>query len=205
LFLITAVALLGLLAASCFVVPVEADRILGTVSVEDPTTRLHSIDVIAGNTFSVDVWTRDVPEPGLVDFHFKILWNSELIGFVSRDVHDHGFGVLAEVIGSDSYEMELASPFPHSPFEGDASWVTLTFRCLGESSSEIIVPLAHGYYGDYGHELEFASQNAMISQKFASSSSGAAVTMAPWLVAFGLVVSAAVVAVVLVSRKKPRG
>lgn len=194
----------GLLAASASVAPVSADRILGTVSVEDPTTRLHDIDVIAGSTFSVDVWTRDVPEPGLVDFHFKIVWNSELIAFVSRDVRDHGFGVLGEVIGSDSYEMELASPFPHSPFEGDASWVTLTFRCLGEGSSEIIVPLARGYYGDYGHELEFTSQNAMINQKFASSSSGAAVTMAPWLVAFGLVVSVAVVAVILVSRKRPR-
>jgi len=199
-----ALILLGLLAASALAVPVRADRILGTVSVEDPTTHLRGIDVTAGSTFSVNVWTRDVPEPGLVDFHFKIVWNSKLIDFVSRDVHDHGFGVLAEVIGSDSYEMELASPFPHSPLGGDASWVTLTFRCLGEGSSEIIIPYSHGYYGDYGHELEFTSKNAMINQEFASSSTGTVVTMAPWLVAFGLVVSVAVVAVALVSRKKPR-
>jgi len=164
LLAVAALTLLGLVAASCLVVPAGAELVLGTISVEDPTTHLHDMNITVGSTFKVDVWARNIPEPGVVDLHFTIVWDSKLIGFVSRGVHDHGFGVLAETIDSDRYEVEVASPFPHSPFIRDASWVTLTFRCLGEGSSGLIITYSHGYYGDYGHEFYFSPEDARVNQ-----------------------------------------
>jgi len=78
-----------------------------------------------------------------------------LIGFVSRDVHDHGFGGLPKLLAQIGMRWRLPLPSPRSPFLRDASWVTLTFRCLGEGSSGLIIAYSHGYYEDYGHEFNF--------------------------------------------------
>lgn len=164
LLAVAVVTLLGLVATLSLIVPARAQLVLGTISVEDPTTHLHDMNITVGSTFNVDVWARNIPEPGIVDLHFTVAWDSKLIGFVSRDLHDHGFGVLAEAIDSDKYEVEVASPFPHSPFLRDASWVTLTFRCLGEGSSRIIIAYSHGYYGDYDHEFYFSAEDARVNQ-----------------------------------------
>jgi hypothetical protein len=177
------------------------------MSVEDPTTRLHTIDITVGSIFKADVWARNIPEPGIVDLRFTIVWDSKLVGFVSRDVHDHGFGMLAEAIDSDKYEVEVASPFPHSPFLRDASWVTLTFRCLGEGSAGIIIAYSHGYYGDYDHEFYFSPEDGRINQHPAPRADGAAygvdevATLSPWLAAVGLVGCIAVVAVTVRNRR----
>jgi hypothetical protein len=165
------------------------------------------MDITVGSTFKVDVWARNIPEPGIVDLRFTIVWDSKLIGFVSHDVHDHGFGVLAETIGSDRYEVEVASPFPHSPFLRDASWVTLTFRCLGEGSSGLVIAYAHGYYGDYGHEFYFSPEDARVNQHAAPPPDGApygvdeVAMLSPWLAAVGLVGCIAIVAVIVRNRR----
>jgi hypothetical protein len=65
--------LLGLVASSCLLLPDGADRVLGTISAEDPTTHLHAIDITTGSVFKVDVWTHNIPEPGIVDHHFTIV------------------------------------------------------------------------------------------------------------------------------------
>jgi len=172
---VSVLVLLTLVSTSRLGVPAEAEQVLGTLSVEDPTTHLHAIDVTVGSVFKVEVWARGVPKPGIVDLHFRIVWDPDLIVFVSHDIHDHGFGVLSGVVRSDSYELEVASPFPHSPFFEDVSWTTLTFRCLGEGSSEIEVAYSHAYYGDYDddHEFSFSPENATVNQKPPQSATSA--------------------------------
>lgn len=208
LLVLTALTLIGLVASSCQVVPAKAEQVLGTISVEDPTTHLHTIDITVGSIFKVDIWARDIPEPGMVDFRFRMVWNPKLIGFVSRDIHDHGFGMLAETIDSGMYELEIASPFPHSPFINDASWVTFTFRCLGEGSSAITIAYSHGYYGNYGHELYFSPEDGTINQHPAPArgvahSVGETGVLLPWLAAFG--VAGCIAIVVAVSNRRSRG
>ena len=207
---VAALALLGLVATSCPVLPARAELVLGTISVEDPTTHLHYMDIAVGSTFKVNVWTRSIPEPGIVDLNFTIVLDSKLIGFVSRDVHDHGFAVLTEAIGSDRYEVEVASPFPHSPLLRDASWVTLTFRCLGEGSSALVITYSHGYYGDYGHEFYLSPENAELDQHATPPPDGAPygveelAMLSPWLAVVGIVGCIAVVAVTVRNRRGRR-
>jgi len=200
----TVLVLLGLITtSSCLVVPAGADNAPTTISVEDPVAHSHVMDVTVGSTFKVDVWMRNIPKPGVVGFRFKMTWNPKLIGFVSREFNDHGFGVLAETIDQDKYEVEIVSPFPHSGFINDASWVTFTFRCLGEGSSEILIEDPHGYYGDYGHELNLSPENATVNQHPPGENSSGDGTQAlfPWLVVVGLVAGIGVVAVVVRNRR----
>jgi hypothetical protein len=161
------------------------------------------MDVTVGSAFKADVWMRNIPKPGVVDFRFKMTWSPKLIGFVSREVNDHGFGVLAEIIDQDRYEVEIVSPFPHSGFINEVSWVTFTFRCLGEGSSEILIENPHGYYGDYGHELNLSPENATVNQHpLGENSSGEKIqALFPWLVLIGLVAGIVVVAIVVRNRR----
>lgn len=201
---VTALVLLGLITtASCLVVPAGADNTPTTISVEDPVTHSHAIDVTVGSTFKVDVWMRNIPKPGVVGFRFKTTWNPKLIGFVSREINDHGFGVLAETTNQDKYEVEIVSPFPHSGFTNEVSWVTFTFRCLGEGSSEILIEDPHGYYGDYGHELNLSPENATVNQHppRENTSGDKTQTLLPWLAAIGLLACVAIVAVVASNRR----
>jgi len=201
---VTVLVLLDLITtSSCLVVPAGADNAPTTISVEDPVTHSHVMDVTVGSTFKVDVWMRNIPKPGVVGFRFKVTWNPKLIGYVSREVNDHGFGVLAETIDQDRYEVEVVSPFPHSGFINEVSWVTFTFRCLGEGSSEILIENPHGYYGDYGHELSLSPENATVNQHpLGENASGDSIqALFPWLVVIGLVAGIVVVAMVVRNRR----
>jgi hypothetical protein len=207
LLVITTLALLVYAASSCSVAPARADQALPKISVEDATTHLHTIDVTVGNTFSVDIWTRDLPEPGMVDLRFALAWDKNLTSLASREVHDHGFGVLSETAGRDRYELEIVSPFPHSGFTDDASWLTLTFQCSGEGSSQIVIAYAHGYNGDYGHELHFSPENGVVNQHHApapslASSLDRATALMPEMAVVALVCIIVVAALVTNRRRR---
>jgi hypothetical protein len=161
------------------------------------------MDVTVGSTFKVDVWMRNIPKPGVVGFRFRVTWNPKLIGYVSREVNDHGFGVLAETTDQDKYEVEIVSPFPHSGFINEVSWVTFAFRCLGEGSSEILIENPHGYYGDYGHELNLSPENATVNQHppGENSSGNMIQVLLPWLAVIALVACVAIAAVLARNRR----
>jgi len=200
---VSVLALLSLAIASCLVAPAKAAPVLGTLSVEDPTTHLHTIDVTVGSAFKVVVWTRGVPKPGVVLFHFRIAWNPQLTGYVSRDINDHGFGVVAEVIDPGKYDGEFVSPFPHSGFTNDASWVTLTFRCLGEGSSGITITYSHGSLSNE-YEFSFSPEDATVDQHATQPQIDLAhsiVTLWPWLTAVGAGACVAIAVVVLRNRR----
>ena len=200
---VSVLALLSLAIASCLVTSAGGAPVLGTLSVEDPTTHLHTIDVTVGSTFKVEVWTRGVPKPGAVLLHFRINWNPQLIGLVSRDINDHGFGVVSEVIDSGKYDGKFVSPFPHSGFTNDASWVIFAFRCLGEGSSGITITYSYGSLSN-DHEFSFSPEDATVEQHTAQPQVDLTrniATLWPWLAVAGVVACAAVVVVVTRSRR----
>lgn len=199
---VTALTLLSLVIASCLAVPAKAVPALGTLSVEDPTTHLHKMDVAVGSTFKAEVWTRSIPKPGVVYFRFTITWDRNLLGFMSRNINDHGFGVVTEVIGTDKYDGEFVSPFPHSGFTNDASWVTFTFHCLGEGSSGITITYSHGSLSS-DQELSFSAEDATVNQHTAQPLADHNIAaLWPWLTAAGVV---ACVAIIVVGVRNRRG
>ena len=200
---IPAGTLLGLAIASCLVASAGATPVLGTLSVEDSTTHLHTMDVPVGTAFKADVWTRHIPKPGVVNFRFRIAWDPQLISLVSRDINDHGLGVVAEAIDSGRYEIEFVSPFPHSGYTTDASWVTFTFRCLGEGSSGITITYSHGSLSS-DRDFSFSLENATVNQKTSQPSVDLMhniVTLWPWFTAAGVIVCL-VVAIAIVSNRR---
>ena len=130
-----------------------------------------------------------------------------MIGFVSRDVHDHGFGGLPKLLAQIGMRWRLPLPSPRSPFLRDASWVTLTFRCLGEGSSGLIITYSHGYYGDYGHEFYFSPEDARVNQHAAPPPDGAVygidevAMLSPWLAVVGIVGCIAILGVTIRNRR----
>ena len=195
--------MLGLAITSCLVASVGTTPVLGTLSVEDSTTHFHTIDVTVGTAFKADVWTRNIPKPGVVNFQFRIAWDPRLINLVSRDINDHGLGVVAEAINNGEYEIEFVSPFPHSGYTTDASWVTFTFRCLGEGSSGITITYSHGSLSsdrDFSFSLENATVNQRTSQPFVDLVHGD-VTLWSWFTAAGVIVCL-VVAVAIVHGRR---
>ena len=195
--------MLGLAITSCLVASAGATPVLGTLSVEDSITHLHTIDLAVGTTFKADVWTRNIPKPGVVNFRFRIAWNPQLISLVSRDINDHGLGVVAETIDTGRYEIEFVSPFPHSGYTTDASWVTFTFRCLGEGSSGITIAFSRGSLSS-DQDFSFSLEDATVNQKTAQLSVDLMhniVTLWSWFAAAGVVVCL-VVAVAIVSHRR---
>jgi len=200
---VSAAALLSLTIVSCVVAPAGGAPVLGTLSVEDSITHLHTIEVAVGTTFKADVWTRNIPKPGVVNFRFRIAWDPQLISLVSRDINDHGLGVVAEAIDSGRYEIEFVSPFPHSGYTTDASWVTFAFRCLGEGSSGITITYSHGSLSS-DRDFSFSLENATVSQKTPQPSVDLMhniVTLWPWFTAAGVIVCL-VVAIAIVSNRR---
>jgi hypothetical protein len=123
----TAVVLLVLVVASGLVLPARGAA--ATIAVEPQT-----VDVKVGSNFSIDMSIRNVGS--MLRFHFKITWDPNLVRYVSRTLLlQSGWSVETETVDGlgGTYVLQATGGM----FSGDASWVTLTFNCLGEGSSPI--------------------------------------------------------------------
>jgi hypothetical protein len=96
------------------------------------------VEAFVGQTFTVDVWIRDLSED-MINFGFIISWDPTMMEYVSHANHvsANGWSMAGpgEVIDLDNSEYWLIAEGP--AFGEDASWTTITFRCLGEGSSPI--------------------------------------------------------------------
>jgi hypothetical protein len=123
----TAVVLLVLVVASGLVLPARGDG--ETIAVEPQT-----VDIKVGGNFSIDISIRNVGS--MFRFHFKITWDPNLVRYVSRTLlFQQGWSVETETVDGlgGTYVLQATGGM----FSGDASWVTLTFHCLGGGSSPI--------------------------------------------------------------------
>jgi hypothetical protein len=96
------------------------------------------VQAFAGQPFTVDVWIRDLSED-MVAFGFVISWDPTMMEYISHANHvsANGWSLAGpgEVVNLDTNEYLLIAEGP--AYDEDASWTTITFRCLGEGSSPI--------------------------------------------------------------------
>jgi hypothetical protein len=195
----TAVVLLVLVVASGLVLPARGAA--STVIVEPQT-----VDVAVGSNFSIDISIRNVNS--MLSFHFKITWDPNLIRYVSRTLLlQPGWSVTTETVDGlgGTYVLQAAGGM----FSSDASWVTLTFHCLGEGSSPIgISPNPDSWWENPSVFTPFTvvlggtcNQHPVVPVGGVMLPVNRLAVMAPYLALLGLV--AAVAVVIVEPWKKP--
>jgi hypothetical protein len=126
LLVVTALALFGLVASG-LVLPARASAY--TIAVEPQT-----VDVKVGSDFDVTISMRNMQY--MIGFIFTITWDTKLMDYVSRTLlFPLGWSATLETVTKGTYTLEAHG----AQFTGDASWVSLTFRCSGAGSSQISI------------------------------------------------------------------
>jgi hypothetical protein len=195
----TAIVLLVLVVASGLALPARGAG--STVAVEPQT-----VDVAVGSNFSIDISIRNVGS--MLGFRFKITWDPKLVEYVSRTLLlQQGWSVVTETVDGvgGTYVLQAAGGM----FSHDASWVTITFHCLGTGSSPIgIRPYPDSWWDNPSTTPPFDVVSAgTCSQRPVAPVGGVILSvnrlavMAPYLALLGLV--AAVAVVIVKPWKKP--
>ena len=116
--------------------PVSAQNGIAKIIVEP-----RVINVTVSTTFSIDIWIRDLNGDFMQEFDFTITWDPTLMEYISHVNHvlanDPNWLIDAETLDPvlGTYRLNAEAGRDGSPIDEDLSWVTLTFRCLGEGSS----------------------------------------------------------------------
>lgn len=101
---------------------------IAKIAVEGPTT--------AGvcQEFTVDIWIRDLPA-SMIECGIRVEWDQNMMEYVRHTNHvtENGWNLLGDTLGTAFYSFYATG----SPFSQDASWVSITFHCLGPGTSEI--------------------------------------------------------------------
>jgi hypothetical protein len=84
--------------------------------------------------FTVDIWIRDLPA-SMIEFDTRVEWDTSMMEYVSHLSHVTGNGWLPSYFSQTQGLIQLGAS--GSPFSQDASWITITFHCLGSGISEI--------------------------------------------------------------------
>jgi hypothetical protein len=108
---------------------------LAKIAVEGPTT------VAVCREFTVDIWIRELPAP-MISFNIRIEWDPDMMEYVRHVSHvvENGWTLLGD--GGAPYDPTepfyyFAAQAEAPPSSQDASWVSITFHCLGSGVSEI--------------------------------------------------------------------
>jgi len=195
----TAIVLLVLVVASGLVLPARGDG--ETIAVEPQT-----VDVTVGSNFSIDISIRNVG--WMLRFHFKITWDPNLVRYVSRTLLlQPGWSVETETVDGlgGTYVLQATGGM----FSDDASWVTLTFHCVGGGSSPIgISPYPDSWWENPSVLEPFdvvsagtCNQRPVVPVGGVVTSVNRLAVMAPYVALLGLV--ATVAAVIVKPCKKP--
>ena len=103
---------------------------IAKIAVEGPTA------VEVSREFTVDVWIRDLPAP-MIEFSTRVEWDPSMMEYVSHVSHvtENGWTPVFFTQISGLIILEASG----SPFSQDASWISITFHCLGPGISEIVI------------------------------------------------------------------
>ncbi len=189
----TVVVLLVLVVTSGLVLPARGNG-QSTIAVEPQT-----VDVTVGSNFSIDISIRNVGY--MLSFHFKITWDPNLMRYVSRTLLlQQGWSVKTETVDGPggTYALQATG----NMFSGDASWVTLTFHCLGGGSSPIGISPPDSGWENPSVSIPFdVVSGGTCNQQPVAPVGGVVLpvnrlaVMAPYLALLGLVATVAVVIV----------
>jgi hypothetical protein len=119
--------------------------------IEQNGVTVNSLDIPVGSTFSVDIWIRNIPGNGLDSFYFVIKWDPNMMVLEShQNASNPGWDDWGpEVIEVDVIDFYGIS-FGGGYITDDMSYLTLTFRCLNQGSSQIMI--TDGSLGIEGEE-----------------------------------------------------
>ncbi len=123
-------ALLLTVITSGLIFPAMAINGVAKIAVEGPTA------VGVSREFTVDVWIRDLPT-AMELFSTRIEWDPSMMEYVSHVSHvtENGWTPLFFSQLPGLIILEASG----SPFSEDASWISVTFHCLGPGISGIRV------------------------------------------------------------------
>ena len=119
--------------------------------IEQKGIPVNALDIPVGSTFTVNVWIRNIPGSGLDSFYFVVGWDQNMMMLEShQNSSNPGWDDWGpEVIGIDVidfYGIVFGGPY----ITDDMIYLTLTFRCLSQGSSQIT--LGDGYLSIDGLE-----------------------------------------------------
>jgi hypothetical protein len=123
-------ALLLTVITSGLIFPAIAFNGVAKIAVEGPTV------IGVSSEFTVDVWIRDLPT-AMELFSTRIEWDPSMMEYVSHVSHvtTNGWTPLFFSQLPGLIILEASG----SPFSEDASWISVTFHCLGPGISGIRV------------------------------------------------------------------
>jgi|GEM_PF-1161553 len=101
---------------------------IANIAVEGPST------VGVCGEFTVDIWIRDLPA-SMIEFDTRVEWDTTMMEYVSHVSHVTGNGWAPSYFSQIPGLIQLGALGP--PFSQDASWITITFHCLGSGISKI--------------------------------------------------------------------
>jgi len=198
--LILATMLLGLCVLG-LVSPAQGNALPRLVI--EPST----ITVMVCREFTVEIWIRAIPYY-MIGFDFRVEWDPTAMEYRYHTTNDHGWPEIHGV-GADYLWFGYPPDTGHA-ITGDDWWATITFHCLHEGTSIIIVESADTvwlwdgvgepfgvdpeYYGATVHQYARAVGGVLTgTDKLA--------VLSPYLALIGLV--GAVTVAVAVRRRKP--
>jgi hypothetical protein len=111
-----------------------------SLSVEDASTHLNTIQVAVGSNFVIEDWIRGIPSgDGMDDFGYHLNWNPALMQYVSHVTNaPFGWTMTVDTTNVNSGVLEV-SAVGLSPYGADRKWLSVSFRCMAAGSSSITI------------------------------------------------------------------
>jgi hypothetical protein len=101
---------------------------IAKIAVEGPST------VGVCREFTVDIWIRDLPA-SMIEFDTRLEWDTSMMEYISHVSHVSRNGWSLDYLMQSPGLIQLGAS--GSQFSQDASWITVTFHCLGPGISEL--------------------------------------------------------------------
>jgi hypothetical protein len=146
--------------------PVSVHGLGTSLSVEDASTHLNTVQVTIGSSFVIEDWIRGIPVgDGMDDFGFHLNWNMALMQYVNHVTNaPSGWTVTVDTTKVNSGVLEV-SAVGLSPYGADREWLSVSFRCLATGSSTISISDSSWLEDVDGFTLNFDPiSNATVSQ-----------------------------------------
>ena len=132
------VLVIVIVVASGLVTPIYGQNGGPSLSVENPTTHLNTVQVNVGSNFGVEIWIRNIPGAIMVSFTFYLNWSPTLMQYTSHTTNvPSGWIVNVDTANANSGMLDVHGS--GSAYGTDRTWLSVSFRCLGSGSSDISI------------------------------------------------------------------
>ena len=172
------------------------------------TIEPQTVTVNVCSEFTVEIWIRDIPSGwSMVGFDFRVEWDPTAMEYRFHTTNDHGWLYMHDV-GAGYLWFTYPIDTGHEITEGDW-WASITFHCLHEGTSTIVVTstdtiwLWDGEQTPFGVDPEFYGATVHQTRAVGGVLTGTdkLAVLSPYLALIGLV--GAVTVAVAVRRRKP--